>query len=253
MKSKNKNICKCVNILLTEMDIKKILQAAGLDQHEMQLYMSLVSVQEGTAGQLSKQSGVPRTYAYKVLESLEMKGFVRAANTNGIRRYAITDYEAPKRFIEQQQFQLYRLNQEAQTLSAQLENLASPQAPVAIAEPMKNAEGLSDFWKLLHSTITREIWTINPPQWWGNPEHSHDMKKWELFRTKQHIWEKRFTSVEPAGEAKFTDYIKKPFQSESASLFLIDHYQVQVTCWEPFRALRIESAEMVASFKQMLE
>lgn len=234
------------------MDVQKTLQAAGLDQHEMQVYLALISLQESTAGQLSKKSGVPRTYVYKILESLESKGFVRAANTNGIRRYAITDFEAPKRFIEQQQFQLYRLNQEAQTLSAQLENMASPQAPMALAEPMKNADGLSDFWKLLHSTITREIWAINPPQWWGNPEHSHDMKKWELFRAKQHIWEKRFTSAGPA-EAKFTDYTKKSFQNGSASLFLIDHYQVQVTCWEPFRALRIESAEMVAVFKQMLE
>lgn len=235
------------------MDVKKVLQTAGLDQHEMQVYLALISVQESTAGQLSKKSGVPRTYAYKILESLEAKGFVRAANSNGIRRYAITDFEAPKRYIEQQQFQLYRLNQEAQTLSAQLENLASPQAPVAIAEQMKNVEGVGDFWKLLHSTITREVWVINPPEWWGVEEYSNEVKKWELFRSKQHIWEKRFTQHAQKTELKFTDVIHKPFQSSSASLFLIDQYQIQVTCWEPFRALRIESAEMVASFKQMLE
>lgn len=234
------------------MDIKKVLNEAGLEQHEMQLYLALVSLNESTAGQLSKKSGVPRTYAYKILEALEEKGFVRAASSNGIRRYTITDFEAPKRYIEQKQFHLYRLNQEAQTLSAQLENLASPQAPVANIEHLKNISGLEDFWKLLHSTITREIWAINPPDWWGDVNHSDNVRKWEAFRAKQHIWEKRTALNKAVEEAKFTEYISKKINN-SSSLFLIDQYQVQITCWEPFRALRVESSEMVNLIKQMLE
>lgn len=234
------------------MDLKKLLEQAGLDRHECQLYLQLVALQESTAGQLSKKANVPRTYAYKILESLEVKGFVRTVNTNGIRRYAITDFEAPKRYIEQQQFQLYRLNQEAQSLGTQLENLASPQAPTASAEQLKNALGYEDFWKLLHSTITREIWVMNPPEWWGHGEHSSEVKKWESFREKQHIWEKRFTQFKPEHEAKFTEIVIKAFQNK-ASLFLIDQYQIQVTCWEPFRALRIESSEMAEMIKHLLE
>jgi sugar-specific transcriptional regulator TrmB len=239
---------------MTDMDIKKLLQEAGLDRHEMTLYLSLVQLKESTAGQLSKMSGIPRTYAYKILESLENKGFVRTANSNSIRRYAITDYEAPKRYIERQQFNFYRINQEAQALSAQLESLASPQAPQAIAEPLKDSFGMDDFWKLLHSTITREIWVINPPQWWGDAGHSNEIKKWEQFRTKQHIWEKRFTDQRPkTQDSKFNEYQKIAFQTDSSALFLIDQYQIQVTCWSPFRALRIESAEMVETMKQMLQ
>jgi hypothetical protein len=180
---------------------------------------------------------------------------VRTTDARSIRKYAITDYQAPQRYLEKRQFELYRAQQEAQSLAAQLETMANPQAPVAIAEQLKNTIGIDDFWKLLHSTITREIWIVNPPAWWGNIDHSSEAKKWEQFRQKQHVWEKRFAADEASSRsAGFTENkVLKGLQSQHSTLILIDHYQIQVTNWDPFRALRVESSEMVNLLKGILE
>jgi DNA-binding MarR family transcriptional regulator len=235
------------------MQLQSILNQAGLDRHETDIYLSLIQLGDATAGELSKTSGVPRTYTYKVLESLEDKGFVHQRQTQSIRRYSITDFEAPKRYIEQKQLELYRLQQQAQTLSHQLESFAHPEAPTAIAESLQDHQGEMDFWQLMHSTLTREIWVINPPDWWGSSNHSLEVKKWENFRKKQHIWEMRHCSVEKMlPEAEYVES-KVLHSNPPASLFLIDHYQVQVTNWAPFRAIRIESQEMIELQKGMLQ
>lgn len=234
------------------MQLQSLLKQAGLDRHETDLYLSLVKLREASAGELSKKSGVPRTYTYKVLESLEDKGLIHQRQTRSIRRYSVTDFEAPKRYIEQQQLELYRLQQQAQALSHQLESLSHPEAPVAITEALKDLQGMNEFWQLMHSTLTREIWVINPPEWWGKTDHSPEIKKWENYRKKQHIWEIRHQALEEEeGELPYTEYRKLPSSTSSASLFFIDQYQVQVTCWEPFRALRIESQEMVSLQKEL--
>ncbi|MDZ4217079.1 MAG: hypothetical protein U1C97_02050, partial [Candidatus Gracilibacteria bacterium] len=55
-------------------------------------------------------------------------------------------------------------------------------------------------------------------------------------------------------DKRYTERIRlKGSSPQKISLFLVDQYQVQVTSWDPFRALRIESQEMVDLHKSMLE
>lgn len=235
------------------MSVKTLLSQIGLEANEIDIYLALVNMGEGTAGKLSRKSGVPRTYAYKILDSLDEKGLVQSSEDKAIRRYSITDLDAPARYLERRQMDLYKAQQDSQSLNRQLENLSNPEAPTAGVEHLNNQRAYEDFWKLLHSTITREIWLINPPSWWGDMNHSTDVKKWEQYRQKQHIWEKRFSSTETEDEIKFTELLqlKNPPGNE-ASLFIIDQYQVQVTSWVPFRAIRIESQEMVDLQKSVI-
>ncbi|MDP3975353.1 MAG: helix-turn-helix domain-containing protein [bacterium] len=236
------------------MDASSLLAQAGLDQHEIALYLALVPLREGTAGQLAKKSGVPRTYAYRVLDSLQQKGFIQDVSTSPVRRYRPTDFSAAQRYLERRQLELYKAQQEAQKLSVQLENLAHPDVPSAGSSDLRDVAGEEDFWRLLHSTITREVWVVNPPLWWGDGSHSKEVQKWEQYRQKQHIWEKRFLSSVPTQLPQFTE--AQPFKSappNSASFFLVDQYQVQISSWAPFRALRVESQEIVEVLKTLLE
>lgn len=238
---------------MRQMQLKEFLSKIGLDDHQGDVYLALVALGEATAGQIAKMSGVPRTYTYKVLEELAEKDFIQSDSSKSVRRYSITDFDAPKRYLERQQLDLYKMQQEAQAMNLQLESLAHPSVPAPSSELLKDSMGQLDFWKLLHSTITREIWVINPSEWWGNAEHSSDIKRWEEYRRRQHIWEKRFTSHMSAEESKFTEEFPLQSQSEQACLFLIDHYQVQVTNWEPFRALRIDNQELVGVMKSLFQ
>ena len=236
------------------MQIKAVLQQSGLDRHEVEVYMSLIQLRQGTAGQLARHSGVPRTYTYRIIKSLEEKGLIRPLDglSSSVRRYAVTDFEAPQRLIERQQLKLYQLQQQFQSLAGQLERLAQPELPSAVISELKDQLGWEEFWQLLHSTITREIWIINPPPWWGSLSDIPEVKKWEQYRLRQHIWERR--GGKEGGDSSFVESFPFPSTTKSnASLILIDQYQVQVNHWKPFRALRIESQEMVDILKNMLQ
>lgn len=235
------------------MQIKEFLSKVGLDDHQVDVYLALVALGEATAGQIAKMSGVPRTYTYKILEELAEKDFIQSDSSRSIRRYSITDFDAPKRYLERKQLDLYKIQQEAQSMNVHLENMAHPSVPSPSSELLKDSMGEIDFWKLLHSTLTREIWVINPPEWWGNAGHTSDIKRWEEYRIRQHIWEKRFTAHISSGEIKFTEEFPLQSSAKQACLFLIDHYQVQVTNWKPFRALRIDNQDLVEIIKTVLQ
>lgn len=235
------------------MNLRTLLEQTGLDTHETSLYLTLVSLKEASAGILAKRGGLPRTYAYKIMNSLIQKGFVRKIETHrSIRKYSITDFDAPKRYLEQQQLELYQLQRKIEPLGSQLENLSQPQTSVATIDILKDTSGYEDFWRLLHSTITREIWICNPPHWWGNEEINPEVKKWELFRLKQHIWEKRFIKEKSIVSPRFIDEYVKSFQDDRSSFFLIDHYQLQISSFMPFRAIRIDHEAHVALLKSLL-
>jgi len=53
------------------------LQRLGLTRYEAQAYLALISRNIDTAKQLSRDSGIPRTKIYAVLEGLSNKGWVR--------------------------------------------------------------------------------------------------------------------------------------------------------------------------------
>ena len=56
----------------------KDLEATGLSSYESKAYVGLVAMGFGTADEIAGLSRIPRTSSYKVLKSLEEKGFVHS-------------------------------------------------------------------------------------------------------------------------------------------------------------------------------
>lgn len=69
------------------------LNNLGLSNYEAQAYIALVSLEDGTAEQISQYSGVPRTSMYKVMESLESKDLV-VSQPGKPRRFRLVDLDA---------------------------------------------------------------------------------------------------------------------------------------------------------------
>ncbi len=60
------------------------LMRLGLSEYEARAYIAAVALGEGTVKEISVESGVPRSRAYDVLESLAERGFVQLGNSNPI-------------------------------------------------------------------------------------------------------------------------------------------------------------------------
>jgi sugar-specific transcriptional regulator TrmB len=58
-------------------DIYGLLSGAGMTRYEIQVYLSMMRWTVDSASKLSEDSGVPRTKVYRVLESLQDKGWIR--------------------------------------------------------------------------------------------------------------------------------------------------------------------------------
>ena len=59
-------------------DAARDLEATGLSSYESKAYVALVAMGFGTADEIAGLSRIPRTSSYKVLKSLEEKGFVHS-------------------------------------------------------------------------------------------------------------------------------------------------------------------------------
>jgi len=58
--------------------ISSTLRGLGLTDYESKTYIALVAMGSGSAEEAGEAAGIPRTSSYKVLQSLEAKGFVES-------------------------------------------------------------------------------------------------------------------------------------------------------------------------------
>jgi HTH-type transcriptional regulator, sugar sensing transcriptional regulator len=65
------------------MDITELLTKFGLSKNEALVYMALIKLTEASAYALAKETKIPKTSTYEVLESLKSKGFVLKSIVNG--------------------------------------------------------------------------------------------------------------------------------------------------------------------------
>lgn len=102
--------------MIVEKDFLNKLKDFGLNSYESKLWVALLSRGISTAGELSDISGVPRSRAYDVLESLEKKGFIVVKIGKPIKYLAVH----PKEVIERVK---KKVSQEAKEKKNVLEDL----------------------------------------------------------------------------------------------------------------------------------
>ena len=83
--------------MLADQDVMDALKAIGLNLYERKLWVALLSRGVSTAGELAEISGVPRSRAYDVLESLAEKGFVLIKPSKPMHYVAIEPADAFER------------------------------------------------------------------------------------------------------------------------------------------------------------
>jgi HTH-type transcriptional regulator, sugar sensing transcriptional regulator len=80
--------------------IATVLREVGLSDYEARSYIALVAMDHGTAEGVGETAGIPRTSAYKVLRSLEIKGFINSMEGRPILYHPVAPEEIRGEIIE---------------------------------------------------------------------------------------------------------------------------------------------------------
>ena len=81
------------------LEVSGALAKLGLSEYESRAYVALVALGSGSANFVAEISQIPRTSAYKVMKSLEAKGFVREKQGRPRTFSPVDPSELSKRFV----------------------------------------------------------------------------------------------------------------------------------------------------------
>lgn len=120
----------------------KILKKLGLDEKEIQVYLSLLIIGSTTASKVSKETNIDRATCYRYLDSLIHKGLVSHVIQNNIKYFQAAH---PEKILKD----LKEKENEFEKILPELINLSNLPKEETTAEVYKGKDGLK--------TVLREI------------------------------------------------------------------------------------------------
>ena len=86
--------------------LKEPLLRYGLEKNEIEVYLFLLKNKDMPAYAVSKNTSIPRTTVYKILEGLEKKGLISAWLKNGTKHFSAENPNAILRDIQQKEAEI---------------------------------------------------------------------------------------------------------------------------------------------------
>ncbi|MDD1768673.1 MAG: hypothetical protein LUQ55_01665 [Methanomassiliicoccales archaeon] len=81
--------------------ISAVLRKIGLSEYEAKAYVGLIVQQHATADEVASIADIPRTSAYKALQSLKEKGFVEMSEGRPVMFHSLPTEEIKGRIVEE--------------------------------------------------------------------------------------------------------------------------------------------------------
>ncbi len=122
-------------------NVSRTLESIGLSSYEAKGYIALVAHGHGSAELIAETAHIPRTSAYKVLQSLCSKGF--AISTRG--RPTIFKPESPSKIKEKVVAQLSESFDKLETMHEILRDRGEPQLVYTVAGKSRVIEKIGEF------------------------------------------------------------------------------------------------------------
>lgn len=121
---------------------EKFLQDIGFTDKEAKIYLALLSVENYSVIELSKQTGINRTTVYPVLEQLIKNGFVSEIKEGKKVNYQAEPPERLETFIEQQKIKLNEQSKVLQEIVPQMKGLTRQSGEKTIIKLYDGREGI---------------------------------------------------------------------------------------------------------------
>ena len=122
--------------------IKEALSAFALNEAESSIYLAVLGGGLRPASKIAKESGLNRSYAYDVLDSLVKKGLVRQQEKNSVRHYSSRELPELLELIEKKRNLLLVQRERLESFIPNLEELRKQASRPATMETFSGSAGL---------------------------------------------------------------------------------------------------------------
>ena len=127
--------------------IRNIFRNMGLDDKEIDVYLSLVPLKSAPVSVLAKASKQPRTSIYFILDKLQQKGFVSEVESGKITHYVAEPPEKLINHAQEMQTKFRRIEQQIHDALPMLSSLVSPVASAPKVTLLHGIEGMKKTYR----------------------------------------------------------------------------------------------------------
>lgn len=118
--------------------IKEVLKKAGFQDKEIEVYLALLGLGSSLVSDIAKKSGVNRSTAYVIINSLAKRGLVSSTERRGVRLYTAA---SPDNLVKYLEGMTKRYSELAQSVKKFLPELKSKSAPTGQKPKVRIFEG----------------------------------------------------------------------------------------------------------------
>lgn len=130
-------------------DLRDALAAFGFDDKESQIYLAGLQIDSATVLELAKQTGLPRTTIYPIIENLRRRGYFRLRKEKGHTHYVA---EPPATFLKR----LEERQEKFKDILPSLEALRGTKGDAVGVTMYEGSDGFRQFWQKLFRSGVKE-------------------------------------------------------------------------------------------------
>ncbi|MFA5312047.1 MAG: helix-turn-helix domain-containing protein [Methanomassiliicoccales archaeon] len=168
------NILELLNLDVGEIEneyqkIASVLKNLGLSEYESRIFVAIVVKSHGSADELAEQSSIPRTSAYKALQSLEEKRLITSVHGRPTIFHHVDLEEIRKKFLAELNDTFNKLN----SVKGLFSEKGTPELVYTIAGRNRVVAKIGD----MIDSATRSILISSPMMKDLRTEHGHRFKE----------------------------------------------------------------------------
>ena len=131
--------------------IRNIFRGMGLEDKEIDVYLTLISLKSAPVSVIAKASKQPRTSIYFILDKLQEKGFVAEVESGKIIQYVAEPPEKLINHAQEMQTKFHRIEQQIQDAIPLLSSLVSPSATAPRVTLLHGIDGMKKTYREVFS------------------------------------------------------------------------------------------------------
>lgn len=253
---------------MAELNISKTvlgyLQEFGLNDKEITIYLTLLKTGPSTIMDLARKTAIKRSTTHNNVEELIKKGLVSQTNYGERRMVIAENPEKLKFLLEQRKWEVNKLETNMDQIVGEIFQIV-PKAKENTRTEVKYYDGEKGFKEVCQRSITNSkdevLFISNIDEWRKVYTESYGKDYYIPARKKKKVFLRELVidtnqgqdfKKDDANNLRESKILPKDFQFNTTLIITDSDVSIMIST-EPYKAISIEDADVVSTFKNIFE